>query len=97
MNTIHELLCKYTFRYLFTWEGVSTINNDLYTCLNQLKQALKMEENIYKTNNKKENSSSTPLSMRIYKAIMKKLYVIIYLILCIHCLKSKRVFKILKH
>ncbi len=96
MNTIHELLCKYTFRYLFTWEGVSTINNDLYTCLNQLKQALKTEEKYVIKIIRKKNSSSTTLSMRIYKAIMKILYVIIYLILCIHCLK-KKVFKIPKH
>ncbi len=35
----------------------------------------------------KKNSSSTTLSMRIYKAIMKILCVLMYLILCIHCLK----------
>ncbi len=60
---------------------------DLYTCLNQLKQALKTEENICKKIIRKKNSSSKTLSMRIYKAVMNILYVTMYLILCIHCLK----------
>ncbi len=48
----------------------------LYTCLNQLKQALKTEENKCKKKYvikiiRKKYSSSTTLSIRIYKAIMK--------------------------
>ncbi len=39
---------------------------------------------------RKKNSSSATLSMRIYKAIMKILYVIMHLRLCIHCLKLKK-------
>ncbi len=71
---------------------------DLYPCLIQLKQALKAEENIYKKIIRKKNSWSTTLSMIIYKAIMKILYVIMYLRLCIHCLKLKKtVFKIPNH
>ncbi len=36
---------------------------------------------------RKKISSSTTLSMRIYKLIMTILHVIMYLRLCIHCLK----------
>ncbi len=53
----------------------------LYTCLNQHKQALKTEENICKKIRRKKNFSNTTLFMRIYKAIMKILYIIMYLIL----------------
>ncbi len=40
----------------------NTLDLYLYTCLNQLKQALKII--------RKKNSSSTTLSMRIYKAVV---------------------------
>ncbi len=40
---------------------------DLYTCLNQFKEALKTEENTCKTIIGKKNSSSITLSMRMYK------------------------------
>ncbi len=78
------LYAKY---YIYIQRLFSNNTLDLYACLNQLKQALKTEEKICKTNNKKENSPNTTLSMRIYKAIMKILYVIMHLRLCIYSLK----------
>ncbi len=56
---------------------------DLYACLNHLKQAFHTEEKI----RRKKNSSSTILSVRIYKTIMKIVYIIMYLRLSIHCQK----------
>ncbi len=67
------LYAKY---YIYIQRLFNTNTPDHYTCLNQLKQTLKTEENI-----------CTTLSMRNYKAIMKILYIIMYPILCIHCLK----------
>ncbi len=61
-----------------------------------LSKAWKQKKLYVKQMIRKTNSSSTTLSMRIYKAIMKILYVIMYLRLCIHCLK-KSVFKIPTH
>ncbi len=60
---------------------------DLYRYLTQLKQTLIIEENICIKNNSKNKSSNTTLSMRIYNAIMNIMHVIMYLRLCIHCLK----------
>ncbi len=59
------LYAKY---YIYIQSLFNNYTLDLYTCLDQLKQALKTEENICKKNNMiiwKKYSSSTTLSMRI--------------------------------
>ncbi len=75
------------------------INNtlDLYTCLNQLKQAMKTEENICKTNNKKEKFLKYYF---IYKNLQSNNEDIIcnYVSKTMYILpKIRRVFKISKH
>ncbi len=53
---VHVLIfcILYTKYYIYIQRLFNNNTLDLYTCLNQVKQALKIEENICKTNNKKE-------------------------------------------
>ncbi len=88
------MLCKYLTFVYYTQNIISISNVYLIMthltsipCLTQLKQALKTEENICIKIIRKKHFSGTTLSMKIYKAIMKILYVIMYLRLCIRCLK----------
>ncbi len=79
------LYAKY---YIYIQRLFNNNTLDLYTWLNQIKQVLKTDENIFKkNNNKKKPRKYNFIYENLYLAIMKILYVIMYLRLCIHCPK----------